>query len=207
MDSLAQYLQALTDNEFGHYGLAIARLHLAEDLAKEALRTSQSFPNSPPATSNLTSETGPALVQITKRHLSLVQEKLTASIRDNDYVYHEPVPTEASIPIVPKTVAAKAIPVQELYQGDDINRIIGPDIFQKIVPMSVTESASLYDEEKAKLVRAETERADLANAEMVAALDYLKLPGSLKLLKHGVDNEIEVDDEFRTWCDEGEIFG
>jgi hypothetical protein len=68
--------------------------------------------------------------------------------------------------------------------------------------MSVTESASLYDEEKAKLVRAETERADLANAEMVAALDYLKLPGSLKLLKHGFDNEIEVDDEYRTWCDD-----
>lgn len=202
MDSLAQYLQALTDNESHRYGLAIARLHLAEDLAKDALRTSQSFPNSPPATSNLSSETGPALVQITKRHLSLVQEKLAESINDNDYVYHEPVPTEASIPIIPKSVAAKAIPVQELYQGDDINRIIGPDIFQKIVPMSVTESASLYDEEKAKLVRAETERADLANAEMVAALDYLKLPGSLKLLKHGVDNEIEVDDEFRTWCDD-----
>jgi len=202
MDSLAQYLQALADSEGGKYGLAIARLHLAEDLAKEALRTSQSFPNSPPPTSNLSSETGPALVQINKRHLALAQEKLVALMKENDFIYHQTVPAEAAIPMVPKTVAARAIPVQELYQGDDINRIIGPDIFQKIVPMKVTESASLYDEEKAKLVRAETERADLANAEMVAALDYLKLPGSLKLLKNGFENEIEVDDEFRTWCDD-----
>ncbi|PWW73464.1 BRO1-domain-containing protein [Tuber magnatum] len=202
MDSLAQYLQALADSEGSKYGLAIARLHLAEDLAKESLRTSQAFPNSPPATSNLSSETGPALVQINKRHLALVQGKLVALIKDNDFIYHQTVPAETAIPVVQKTVAARAIPVQELYQGDDISRIIGPDIFQKIVPMKVTESASLYDEEKAKLVRAETERADVANAEMVAALDYLKLPGSLKLLKNGFENEIEVDDEFRTWCDD-----
>lgn len=202
MDSLSQHLQALADTDNGNYGLAIARLHLAEDLAKDALRTAQSFPNSPSSTSNLSSETGPALVQITKRHLSQLQEKLVELIKDNDFIYHQTVPAETSIPVIPKMPAAKAIPVQELYAGAEINRIIGPDIFQKIVPMSVTESASLYDEEKAKLVRAETEKCDLANAEMVAALDYLKLPGSLKLLKGGFENEIEVDDEFRTWCED-----
>lgn len=200
MDSLSQHLQALADSENGNYGLAIARLHLAEDLAEGALRISRSFPNSPSTTSNLSQDTGPALVQITKRHLSQLQEKLIELIKENDFIYHQNVPAETSIPIIPKMPAAKAIPVQELYAGSDINRIIGPDIFQKIVPMSVTESASLYDEEKAKLVRAETEKCDLANAEMVAALDYLKLPGSLKLLKGGFENEIEVDDEFRIWC-------
>lgn len=202
MESLSQHLQAMADSENGNYGLAIARLHLGEELAKDALRTSQSFPNSPSATSNLSQDTGPALVLITKRHLSQVQEKFMELVKDNDFIYHQTVPAESSIPIIPKMPAAKAIPVQELYAGADINRIIGPDIFQKIVPMSVTESASLYDEEKAKLVRAETEKCDLANAEMVAALDYLKLPGSLKLLKGGFENEIDVDEEFRTWCDD-----
>lgn len=148
MESLSQHLQALADTDNGNYGLAIARLHLAEDLAKDALRFSQSFPNSPSATSNLSAETGPALVQMTKRHLSQLQEKLIELVKDNDYIYHQTVPAETSIPVIPKMPAAKAIPVQELYAGADINRIIGPDIFQKIVPMSVTESASLYDEEK-----------------------------------------------------------
>jgi hypothetical protein len=84
--------------------------------------------------------------------------------------------------------AAKAIPVSELYQGQDIQRIIGPDIFQKIVPLAVTESASLYDEEKAKLIRAESERVEVANDEMAASLDYLKLPDSLDVIRGGMQD-------------------
>jgi hypothetical protein len=200
MESLAHYLQAIADCDHSNYGLAIARLQLAEDLGKEALRQAQLFPANPSANSNLSSETGPALVQITKRHHGLVHERLGELAKDNDYIYHQNIPSESAIPHIPKMPAAKAIPVQELYQGQDISRIIGPDIFQKIVPMSVTESASLYDEEKAKLVRAETEKVDVANAEMVAALDYLKLPHSLKLLKGGFSDAIDVADEFRDWC-------
>jgi hypothetical protein len=200
MESLAHFLQALADTDHSNYGLAIARLQLAELLGKDALRSAQMFPSNPSSISNLTSETSPALTQITRRHLELVTEKLGELCKDNDFIYHQNIPSESAIPHIPKMPAARAIPVQELYQGKDINRIIGPDIFQKIVPMSVTESASLYDEEKAKLVRAETEKVDLANAEMVAALDYLKLPHSLKLLKSGFADAIDVADEFRDWC-------
>jgi len=66
--------------------------------------------------------------------------------------------------------------------------------------MSVTESASLYDEEKAKMLRAENERAEQANSEMAASLDYLKLPGSLNVLKGGMETDLVVDEEFRQWC-------
>jgi hypothetical protein len=66
----------------------------------------------------------------------------------------------------------------------------------------VTESASLYDEEKAKLVRAEAERVETANGEMAASLDYLKLPGSLNILKGGMEQNLKVDNEFRRWCEE-----
>lgn len=200
MDSLAQYLQALSDIDNSMYGQAVARLDVAEDIAKEAVRFASAFPSNPSTNANLSPETGPILVQITKRHHGLVQEKLMELAKDNDYIYHDAVPSESALPNIPKMPAAKAIPVQELYAGQDINRIIGPDIFQKIVPMSVTESASLYDEEKAKLLRAENEKVDLANAEMVAALDYLKLPNSLKLLKNGFQDGVDVADEFRDWC-------
>lgn len=131
-----------------------------------------------------------------------MQEKLAEFNKDNDFIYHQPVPSEASLPPVAKLPAAKAMSVSELYQGQDIQRIIGPDIFQKIVPMSVTESASLYDEEKAKLVRAEAERVETADGEMAASLDYLKLPGSLNILKGGLDQETSVDEDFRKWCEE-----
>ena len=201
MASLAQFYQALADDDANSHGTAIARLQVAENQAKDASRLAVAFPSSVPPIANLSSESGSSLIEMTKRHLALVQERLVSLNKDNDFIYHQTIPSEVALTVIPKLPAAKAIPVSELYQGQDIQRIIGPDIFQKIVPMSVTESASLYDEEKAKLVRAEAEKVETANGEMAASLDYLKLPGSLNILKGGMDQTV-VDEEFRGWCEE-----
>ncbi|KAL8298429.1 hypothetical protein RB597_006749 [Gaeumannomyces tritici] len=200
MNSMAQYYQALADDDANSHGVAVARLQVAESAAKEASRIAANFPGTVPPNSNLTNETGPLLSELAKRQLSAVQVKLGEFTKDNDFIYHQTVPAEASISPVPKLPAAKPIPVSELYAGQDIQRITGPDLFAKIVPFAVTESASLYDEEKAKLVRAETERVDLANSEMAASLDYLRLPGALEVLKGGFDQDVSPDEDFRTWC-------
>ncbi|QIX00027.1 hypothetical protein AMS68_005544 [Peltaster fructicola] len=201
--SLAQYYQAIADYEANSYGQAIARMQASLSASKEASRLANGFPGSVPSNSNLSSETGTILVDVVKKHMAAIQEKLTEYVRDNDMIYHQPVPSETNLPSIPKLPAAKPIPVSELYQGQDIQRIIGADIFQRIVPMSVTESASLYDEEKAKLVRAESERVEGADDELAASLDYLKLPGSLNILKGGLDQEsMGVDEDFRNWCSE-----
>lgn len=202
MNSQAQYYQAVVDEEAGQYGVAIARLAVAEASAKEANKVAANFPSSMPPSSNLSAETGGILADIAKRNLTTIQNKLQELAKDNDYIYHQNVPAEASLSAVAKLPAAKPIPVSELYAGQDIQRITGPDLFAKIVPLAVTESASLYDEEKAKLVRAETERVDLANSEMAASLDYLRLPGALQVLKGGFDQDIMPDEDFRTWCDD-----
>jgi programmed cell death 6-interacting protein len=201
-DSVAQYYQALTEDEGNLQGSAIARLNLAEKASKQALQQSKAFPAAPSSSSNLGSDTASNLQTITKRQLETVQEKLAALVKDNDFIYHQTVPAEGSIQPVTKMPAAKAIPVSELYQGQDIQRIIGPDIFQKIVPLSITEQASMYDEEKAKLIRSEAEKVEQANGEMAASLDYLKLPNSLNVLKGGLDQEMSVDPEFERWCQE-----
>ncbi|KAF2673140.1 BRO1-domain-containing protein [Microthyrium microscopicum] len=200
MCAVAQYYQALADNDANSHGISICRLQVAETLARDANRSANTFPATVSANSNLTSETGIVLSDITRRHLANIQQKLTEFAKDNDFIYHQPVPSEASLTSIPKLPAAKPIPVSELYQGQDIQKIIGPDIFQRIVPMAVTESASLYDEEKAKLTRAETERVEIANDEMAASFDYLKLPGSLDVLKGVKDHELSVDPEFNKWC-------
>ncbi|OAL03490.1 BRO1-domain-containing protein [Phaeosphaeriaceae sp. SRC1lsM3a] len=202
MSSLAQYYQALADDDANSHGVAICRLQVAEASAKDASRAANSFPSSAPANSNLASDTGSILAEMTKKHVSNVQEKLAELSKDNDYIYHQGIPNEASLSAIAKMPAAKAIPVSELYQGQDIQRIIGPDIFQKIVPLAVTESASLYDEEKAKLIRAESERVEVANDEMAASLDYLKLPDSLNVLRGGMDQDMMVDNDFRKWCED-----
>lgn len=215
MTSMSQYFQALADNDANSPGTAIARLKIAETAAKEAQRTAHSFPGTIPPIANLPVDAGTVLADTSKRQLATVQDKLREITKDNDYIYHQPVPAEASVPPVSKLPAAKPIPVSELYAGQDIQRITGPDLFAKIVPLAVTESASLYDEEKAKLVRAETERVDTANGEMAASLDYLRLPGALQVLKGGFDQQdIAPDEDFRTWCvdvadheNPGDIFG
>ncbi|KAK5657693.1 hypothetical protein OQA88_2765 [Cercophora sp. LCS_1] len=200
MSSMAQFFQALADDDANSHGMAVARLQVAETYAREAHRIASNFPSSIPPSSNLSADCAPILTEITKRHCAAVQERLREFAKDNDYIYHQPVPAEAGVSPVPKLPAAKPIPVSELYAGQDIQRITGPDLFAKIIPLAVTESASLYDEEKAKLVRAETERVDTANSEMAASLDYLRLPGALQVLKGGFDQEILPDDDFRTWC-------
>ncbi|KAK4662988.1 bck1-like resistance to osmotic shock [Podospora pseudopauciseta] len=200
MTSMAQYFQALADDDANSHGMAIARLQVAEALARDANKISHSFPGTLPPNANLNADAPYILQEITKRHWVAVQDKLRELNKDNDFIYHQPVPAEAGVPPVAKLPAAKPIPVSELYAGQDISRITGPDLFAKIVPLAVTESASLYDEEKAKLVRAETERVDQANSEMAASLDYLRLPGALQVLKGGFDQEILPDEDFRTWC-------
>ncbi|MCJ1380144.1 bck1-like resistance to osmotic shock [Xylographa soralifera] len=202
MASLSQYYQAITDAEANSHGSAIARLMKAETLAKDASRVASSLPSSIAPTSNLPSDAALILTDQVKRHISSVQEKLASFIKDNDFIYHQSIPNEAALSVVLKLAAAKAIPVTELYAGQDIHRVIGQDIFQRIVPIAVTESASLYDEEKAKLIRAEAEKVETANDEMAASLDYLKLPGSLNVLKGGLDQETAVDESFRGWCEE-----
>jgi hypothetical protein len=202
MASVASYYQAVADSENGSHGVAIARLQMADKQALTALSWAKTFPSTAPATSHMTAESGPALLDLIKHNQANVQAQLATMVKDNDFIYHQPVPNEAALSAVSKLPAAKAIPVSELYQGQDIQRIIGPDIFQKLVPMSVTETASLYDEEKAKLIRAETEKVETANGEFEASLDYLKLPGSLNILKGGMNQQMSVDEEFRRWCSE-----
>ncbi|CAI4210592.1 unnamed protein product [Parascedosporium putredinis] len=202
LGSMAQLFQAQADDDANNHGIAVGRLQVAERLAKEATRIANAIPSSLPISTNFNNDSGPSLAENSKRQHTSVTEKLRELSKDNDFIYHQPVPSEATLAPVPKLSAAKPIPVTELYAGQDIQRITGPDLFSKIVPMNVTESASLYDEEKAKLVRAETERVDIANGEMAASLDYLRLPNALQVLKGGLDQDVGPDDEFRTWCED-----
>lgn len=200
LSSVAEFNQALADDESKAHGTAIARLQKAADLAKEAIKAAGSFPTSLPSSSRLPADTNSILSTTAKQQQQKCTEKLAQYTKDNDFVYHQAVPAVSALTPIAKLPAAKATPIAEIYQSPEVQRAIGPDIFQRIVPMSVTESASLYDEEKAKLIRAEGELAEQANDELAASLDYMKLPGSLQILKGGLDSEMRVDDQLRVWC-------
>ncbi|KAJ5962832.1 hypothetical protein N7501_007773 [Penicillium viridicatum] len=201
MGSVASYYQAVADSESGSHGIAIARLQMADKQSATALSWAKTFPSSPPADTGLTAESGSNLLDLIKHNQTNVQALLATMVKDNDFIYHQPVPNEAGLLPVARVTAAKAIPVSELYQGQDISQIIGPDLFKKLRPMWVTEAASCYEEEMAELRRVETGKAESANRDIAAKLGSLELPDTLDVLK-GSMNQMSVDEDFRRWCSE-----
>ncbi|KAG8795868.1 bck1-like resistance to osmotic shock [Ceratobasidium sp. 428] len=212
--SLTQYHRALTDSTSSKHGDALVRFTLAETHAKEAHRLAQSF--TPyfvvTLTPTMPSDAGTAILELTKSHLALCTEKKTTAQKDNDLIYHALLPSEASLPIVDKISVAAPIPIQEVYGTPEVQKVIGADLFSRLVPLSVHESASVYSEEKAKLVRGEAARADEADVELSAGLESLGLPGALAKFREMAeaggagdeDGESAVPPQVWTWKEEVE---
>lgn len=205
--SLAQYYRSIADSAAGKHGDALARLGVAENLAKEANRAASSF--SPYFVTTLSptlpADAGTSMLTITKAHLALCTEKKTEAQRDNDLIYNAIVPSEATLPVIDKLAVATPIAIQEVYGTPEVQKTIGPDLFIKLVPLSVHESASVYSEEKAKLVRTEVEKADIADSELKAALDSLGVKSGLgryRDMAEGAVNQDAIPPDVRGWRDE-----
>lgn len=210
--ALSQYHKALACEAESKYGEGVGRLALAEAAAKEASRIaltlSSFFVHG--LTPTLPADTATALQEITKAMAATCTEKKNSATRDNDMVYNDTVPNEGVISPIDKLKAVKPIPIAELYVPNEIQKVIGADIFLRLIPLAVHESASLYSEEKAKIVRGETEKRDLANGELEAALEYMRLPAALdkfKRLAQGGEQGRSLDEfaipttEVREWAD------
>lgn len=182
--SLAQYQRSLADSASSKHGDALARLQIAEAAAKEASRYAHSFSTSFSATNSIGSATLPSdaatsLVELTRTHLTLCNEAKVSEQRDNDLIYHEALPSEAALPPIEKSSVGEPITIQEVYGAPEVQKVVGQDIFVRLVPLSVHQSSSLYSEEKAKLIRTEGERCETADTELVTALEFAGLPRNL----------------------------
>ncbi|KAJ3045369.1 bck1-like resistance to osmotic shock [Rhizophlyctis rosea] len=210
----------------GKSGENVAHLTNAENLAKEAQSLANSFSKNhssfTTATQNPTSSSGAgattgqpttaaaALVEATKASLSLITDRKNVAVKDNDLIYHESVPSADALPAIEKLNTVKPITFAEICTNGqaDIPKIIGADIFQRLVPLSVHESSSLYSEEKAKVLRAEQARVEAANGELQAMLESLNVMPTLdKLKRHikgggGFGDGVQLPAEFRTWQEE-----
>ncbi|KAG9029252.1 bck1-like resistance to osmotic shock [Tulasnella sp. JGI-2019a] len=208
--ALSQYHRSMIDSAADQHGDALARLTLAEKVAKEAHRLAQSFSSDflYSVSPTLPADAGTAITDLTKAFHALMGEKRTEAQRDNDLIYNAIIPAEATLPAIDKLSVASIIPIQEVYGTPEVQKTIGPDLFAKLVPLSVHESASVYSEEKAKLVRSEVEKAELADGDAKAALDSMGLPGSLRkwrqIASGGSDGGAEsgVPAEVEAWADE-----
>lgn len=197
--SLAQYYRSTADAAAGKHGAALVRMRMADLAAQDAQRQASGFTYSfvASATPTLPSDAATSLAEITKAHATLCKEAKDQASRDNDLIYHDILPSEASLPAIDKLPPAAPITIQEIYANPDVSKLIGPDIFARLVPLAVHESASIYSEEKAKLVRGEVERVDMSEGEIRAGLEHLGLPAAVsqwrRLLESDEEGEGEVE--------------
>jgi len=77
----------------------------------------------------------------------------------------------------------------------EVQKTIGQDIFIKLIPLSVHESASVYSEEKAKLVRAEVENADAAEGKARSIVDGMGIRKGLMQFKAMAEDEVGEEEE------------
>lgn len=115
------------------------------------------------------------------------QSKLRVFEKDNDLLYHLPVPPISGE--IPSSVMAKPTPLDKIYPQQEMERVIGKELFSNVIPLDVHETSSLYSEEKAKLSRREQERVEVADQELSSALEYLELPRSAYVLRKGKTSE------------------
>ncbi|KAI9095615.1 BRO1-like domain-containing protein [Phlyctochytrium arcticum] len=221
MQALSMYHRSMQAEAENKYGEIVAYLTAAEGFAKEANKLATAFSGSFPSfttavqsTNNTSSSSkshttaaAVALLEETKTTLNLITEKKAVAIKDNDLIYHDSIPKIETLPPVEKLNAVKPLTFADICTNGqaDIPKIIGQDIFQRLVPLSVHESASLYSEEKAKLLRSEQARVESSDQELQATLESMNLVQTLDKLKQlskrsssGVDS-VPLPEQVRKW--------
>ncbi|KAJ3219416.1 bck1-like resistance to osmotic shock [Dinochytrium kinnereticum] len=225
-ESIANLHRSYQLEDASKYGESVAYATKAEALAKEAHKMATSFNSSyssfttyvisptvstTPASSTTTGSASAAIAEQSKLNLSIVTDRKNSTTKDNDIIYHDLVPSIDSLPAVDKVAIAKPITFAEVCVNGqaDVARIIGPDIFQNLIPLSVHEAASMYSEEKAKILRAEQDNCDSANEELHATIESLNLMTTLTQLKQftkkgssGVDDTLRLPQEIVNMVDE-----
>ncbi|PWN36491.1 BRO1-domain-containing protein, partial [Meira miltonrushii] len=212
--SLAQYHRALVDDTAGSHGSCLVRLTLAETLSKEAQKLSAQFAasaGSSSSSSSLPSDAGSSMKTIVDGHLAIVSGRKAQAVKDNDLIYHDILPTESTLPTIEPMAVAQPMSIQDIYSSAEVQKVTGAnatgsaanDLFSSLVPLGVHEAASMYSEEKAKLVRQEGERVSDANAQLEAVLESLTLPKGLKKFKpDGLQDLLNPGSEVYEWAEE-----
>lgn len=127
-----------------------------------------------------------------------LQTRIDGLEKDNNLIYHDREPFTP--PAIAETVVAKPLPLDAIYPSEtDLKRVVGRDLFEKMVPVSVHKLASVYSELQAELLRAEQEKVDIADMELNSALEYMDLPAAAARLKQ--QTKVEVPEEVYEWSE------
>lgn len=171
--SVAHHYSGKSQVEEAHYGDAIASFQAAQSDLEGYRRYLSSY--------------WPELIEIMAEHMEMVKIDLKTTDKDNDFIYHQTVP-KLPMPVKPLD-SAKPVPLAE----QKIDQIVGKDLFEKIIPMTVHEKSSLYSEQKAQVLRDEEDHCSTAEQEFKSTLEFLKLPQALVELRELSDPDASLE--------------
>ncbi|KPP72062.1 tyrosine-protein phosphatase non-receptor type 23-like, partial [Scleropages formosus] len=139
-----------------YYFAAIAHLHMGKQAEEQQKYGERGQPDS--------------VQEALRFTMDVIGGKFNSAKKDNDFIYHEPVPALDTLPSVKGAPLVKGLPVNPTDPS-----VTGPDIFSKLVPMAAHEASSLYSEEKAKLLRDVMAKIESKNETLNQFMDSLCL--------------------------------
>merc|ERR1711892_810565 len=148
------------------FGIQIARLQLAQATLKTILKESPRY----------------------KPFNEEIAKELKAAVKDNDFIFHMPVPTSDKLdPISPAIVAKPVEHTRQklLMEGD------GADLFEAVVPIQVHEASQAFDQAKKTKVDGEIERVRALTTDLNGVMRSLHLPEAIEATTGtGIPNSI-----------------
>uniref|UniRef100_A0A8C0ERJ4 BRO1 domain-containing protein n=1 Tax=Bubo bubo TaxID=30461 RepID=A0A8C0ERJ4_BUBBB len=155
MQANAEYHQSILAKQQKKFGEEIGRLQHAADLVKTVASRYDEYIN-------------------VKDLVDKINRALTAAKKDNDFIYHDRVPDLKDLESVGKASLVKSTPVVVPLSQKFT------DLFEKMVPLQVQQSLSVYNQRKAdqvnRLIAQMREATNLANGVLAS----LNLPAAIE---------------------------
>ncbi|XP_075560801.1 programmed cell death 6-interacting protein isoform X2 [Pelecanus crispus] len=155
MQANAEYHQSILAKQQKKFGEEIGRLQHAADLVKTVASRYDEYIN-------------------VKDLVDKINRALTAAKKDNDFIYHDRVPDLKDLESIGKASLVKSTPVVVPLSQKFT------DLFEKMVPLQVQQSVSVYNQRKADLVNRVIaqmrEATNLANGVLAS----LNLPAAIE---------------------------
>jgi len=186
-ESLSYYFHGLQLEKNSKYGDSIAYLTKSQNILNEI--SSTTLKEISKSGSNDIYE----LLDNYKYQKDAVGIKLTDMNKDNDFIYHDIIPSLITLPEIKPMDGVKTIPINNSKLFNDLNEYNYSNFFSNVVPINIHELLSFYSEEKSQFLRNELDLVDVSNEELASILEYLKMPKSLVNLKEIMNSSKQVD--------------
>ncbi|KAG0080018.1 pH-response regulator protein palA/rim20 [Linnemannia elongata] len=175
-NAVSQYRKSCECISQNKYGEEIARLQIAERLVNQGLSQR---------------ELRDTVTNDLKSLQKAIHKNLSRAEKDNDIIYLEPIPAEATLATIGRADMSKPTLIPEISNPvplmNEHNMLLGVPLFSRLVPFAVHQAASVYTERKERIVKEDIGgKFDELTGVCYSQMQALNLPGALQAMEQPV---------------------